>query len=79
MNQKKTLLGVVTGVGGLLVSVGLMYLMDPKRGARRRKNIRRKVTGAVDGVEGAVVKSGTLLKSRAQDLIGSVGSVYRSR
>lgn len=70
--------GAVRGpLGGLAVGAGLMYLLDPRRGASRRARVGAKATHAVRATE-ALVEAGTRdLEKRARGALAAARSRLR--
>jgi hypothetical protein len=60
------LLRILAGVG---VGAGLMYLLDPKRGAGRRALIRDKAIGIKNDLAEMAEKQAAHMRNRAQGLL----------
>lgn len=66
--------------GSILAGVGLMYLLDPERGKRRRALLRDKVLRSADAAGGALGTTGRDLRNRTRGVFAEARSlVTRSR
>lgn len=66
---KTPLIGIAAGISGLAIGAGLMYVLDPDRGKRRRDLIRRKVSDTVATAEDKLHESKEAITDRAQKLL----------
>ncbi len=73
MNRALTLLG------GLAAGSGLMYMLDPDRGRRRRALVRDKTVSAVKGSGDAISKTTRDLANRAKGAAYESTRVFRKR
>ena len=71
MTRKLFLL--LTGVG---IGAGLMYLLDPDRGRRRRALIRDKIEHATNEAEELAGKTSRDLRNRAQGVMAEIESSF---
>lgn len=62
-------------ISGLLLGLGISYMLDPDRGARRRALVRDKVTHASRKLAGGVEATATDLRNRA----GGAAAELRSK
>ena len=67
------LFGILAGVG---VGLGLMYLLDPERGARRRALIREKAIGMKNDITEMAEKKATHMRNKAQGLLHEAKSTF---
>ena len=67
------LLGLLVGVGA---GLGLMYLLDPNQGARRRALIRDKAVGVKNDITQMAESKATDLRNRAQGLLHEAKSTF---
>ena len=67
------LFGILAGVG---VGLGLMYLLDPERGARRRALIRDKAIGTKNDITEMAEKKATHMRNKAQGLLHEAKSTF---
>jgi hypothetical protein len=67
--RKTPLVGFLAGVTGVALGAGLMYVLDPDRGRRRRDLIRRKVSDTVATAEDKLIESKEAISDRAQKLL----------
>ena len=67
------LFGMLVGVGA---GLGLMYLLDPKEGARRRALIRDKAIGVRNDIAQMAEKQAAVISSRAQGLLHEAKSTF---
>lgn len=56
-------------VGGMWLGAGLMYLLDPDRGKRRRDMIRNKATDVMEQAGNALEKKGNEIQKHARDFV----------
>lgn len=63
--------------GSILAGIGLMYLLDPERGRRRRAILRDKVARALDATGDAVGTTGRDLRNRTRGLFAEAKSLVR--
>lgn len=75
MNRKQATNRNLSLIGGLSLGAGLMYLLDPERGARRRSLARDKVVSALAKTEDAVETTARDLGNRTRGMV----AVMRSR
>ena len=67
------------GIGlGAGLGAGLMYLLDPDRGSRRRAIARDKITSAVNRTGQAIGEKSRDLRNRARGIAAETGSLLRS-
>ena len=66
---KTPLIGIMAGISGVAIGAGLMYVLDPDRGKRRRDLIRRKVSDTVATAEDKLLESKEAISDRAHKLI----------
>jgi hypothetical protein len=64
-------------LGGIGLGAGLMYILDPDRGSRRRAVARDKFTSAVNKTGQAISSKSRDLSNRARGVIAQTGSVLR--
>ncbi len=67
------LFGILVGVGA---GLGLMYLLDPDRGARRRALIRDKAVGLKNDITQMAEAKATDMRNRAQGLLHEAKSSF---
>jgi hypothetical protein len=67
------LFGILVGVGA---GLGLMYLLDPERGARRRALIRDKAIGLKNDVAQMAEKQATHMRNKAHGLLHEAKSSF---
>jgi len=67
--KKTPLVGFLAGVTGIAVGAGLMYVLDPDRGRRRRDVIRRTVSDTLASAEDKLLESKEAISDRAHKLI----------
>ena len=67
------LLGILAGVGA---GLGLMYLLDPNHGARRRALIRDKAIGMKNDVAQMAEKQAAHMRNKAQGLLHEAKSTF---
>ena len=67
------LFGMLVGIGA---GLGLMYLLDPKEGARRRALIRDKAIGMKNDIAQMAEKQATDISNRAQGLLHEAKSTF---
>jgi hypothetical protein len=65
--------GILAGVG---VGLGLMYIMDPERGARRRALIRDKAIGMKNDLTQMAEKNVTHMRNKAQGLLHEAKTTF---
>ena len=68
----------LTLLGGVGLGVGLMYLLDPDRGNRRRAMIRDAATRTVHQTGNAIGVTSRDLRHRTRGLVAEVASLFRS-
>jgi hypothetical protein len=56
-------------VGGMWLGAGLMYLLDPDRGKRRRAMIRNKATDVLEQAGDAIEKKGNEIHQQAREFV----------
>ncbi len=56
-------------MGGVTAGLGIMYLLDPQNGVKRRGAIRDKAVSLSNDMRESVYRTGTDLKARATDMI----------
>lgn len=66
-------LALITGMG---IGAGLMYILDPDRGKRRRALARDKMTSCVHKTRDAMQATSRDMRNRAQGLVYDVGSIF---
>ncbi|HEX8919929.1 MAG TPA: hypothetical protein VF766_00535 [Pyrinomonadaceae bacterium] len=66
---------VSTFLCGIGVGVSLMYLLDPKRGSRRRARISQGVRGAINDLEDAASSKVRDFSNRAKGVVAEARSV----
>ena len=64
-------------LGALGMGAGLMYLLDPDRGARRRALVRDKIVHSVHALEGLAHKGARDLSHRAHGLVAEGKAFFR--
>ena len=67
------LFGILVGVGA---GLGLMYLLDPDRGARRRALIRDKAVGLKNDIAQMAESKAADVRNRAQGLLHEAKSTF---
>jgi len=77
-NRKTTLIGLMFGVGGAVIGAGLMYMLDPDRGRRRRELVRRKVVDTVAIAGDKFVETKEIIADQAQKLFEDAGSLLKT-
>jgi uncharacterized membrane protein len=65
-------------VGGMVIGAGLMYLLDPDRGRRRRAMVRDQMVSSWSDLDDAVDTAGRDLKNRARGVLAETRSRFRS-
>jgi uncharacterized membrane protein len=65
-------------VGGMVIGAGLMYLLDPDRGRRRRAMVRDQMVSSWNELDDAVDTAGRDLKNRARGVLAETRSRFRS-
>ena len=65
--------------GSVIAGLGLMYLLDPERGRRRRALLRNKASRGLDAVADAAGKTGRDVRNRAHGLLAEAGLLGGSR
>lgn len=65
-------------IGGIGLGAGLMYILDPDRGRRRRAIARDKVTSAVNRTGEAIRSKSRDLQNRTRGIAAETGSLLRS-
>ena len=63
-------------LGGVALGAGLMFILDPDRGRRRRAVARDKVTSAVNKTGEVIGKKSRDLKNRAQGVVAEASSLF---
>jgi uncharacterized membrane protein/osmotically-inducible protein OsmY len=72
--------GALSGpAGGLALGASLMYLLDPRRGASRRANVRSQAAHAVRATEALVESGARDLAQRVRGTLAAAKSAARSR
>ena len=56
-------------VGGIWLGAGLMYVLDPDRGKRRRAMIRDKATDVLEQAGDAIEKKGNEIRKQAREFV----------
>lgn len=74
MNTQKSFL---FGVTGLALGAGLMYLLDPARGRRRRAMLTDKVASGATGAGNVVAASGRDVAHRTRGLVSEAVGRFR--
>jgi hypothetical protein len=64
-------------IGGIGLGAGLMYILDPDRGSRRRAVARDKITSAVNKTGKAISSKSRDLTNRARGVVAETGSMLR--
>jgi len=64
-------------LGAIGLGAGLMYILDPERGRRRRAVARDKVTSAFNRTGRAISKKSRDLSNRAYGLAAETGAFFR--
>lgn len=64
-------------VGGVMIGAGLMYLLDPDRGRRRRAMVRDQMVRGWNDLDDAVDTAGRDLKNRARGFVAETRSRFR--
>jgi uncharacterized membrane protein len=65
-------------VGGMVIGAGLMYLLDPDRGRRRRAMVRDQMVSSWNELDNVVDTAGRDLKNRARGVLAETRSRFRS-
>lgn len=68
----------LSAAGCFAVGAGLMYFLDPARGARRRNRIRDKATGASNQAGAGLRRTAQHLRNSAQGLMAETKARFRS-
>src|SRR5690625_7569151 len=61
-------------VGGIVLGAGLMYLLDPERGRRRRAMVRDQMVSSWGDLDDAVDTAARDLKNRARGVVAETRS-----
>jgi uncharacterized membrane protein len=64
-------------IGGVVIGAGLMYLLDPDRGRRRRTLVKDQMVHGWSGLDDVVDTAGRDLKNRMQGLVAETRSKFR--
>ena len=72
--RRETGLTLLYGIG---IGAGLMYILDPDRGARRRALIRDKIVSASNSTQCYLGKMSRDLGNRAQGLVAETKNMFR--
>ena len=78
ISKKTPLIGLLCGLGGAMVGAGLMYILDPDRGSRRRELIRRKVVDTVAIAEDKFIETKEVIADQAHKLFEDAGSLLKT-
>jgi hypothetical protein len=71
--------GILMLFGGVALGAGLMYILDPDRGRRRRALLRDKLVSASNKASDAVGKTSRDLSNRAQGVIAETSKALGLR
>jgi osmotically-inducible protein OsmY len=65
-------------IGGIGIGAGLMYMLDPDRGSRRRALVRDKIISAANSVPDAMASTARDLRNRARGVAAGAKSLFTS-
>jgi hypothetical protein len=71
--------GILMLLGGVALGAGLMYILDPDRGRRRRALLRDQLVSASNKASDAVGKTSRDLSNRAQGVIAETSKALGLR
>jgi osmotically-inducible protein OsmY len=69
---------ILTFIGGIGIGAGLMYMLDPDRGSRRRALVRDKIISAANRVPDAAGATARDLRNRASGVVAGAKSLLKS-
>src|SRR5215218_9705047 len=68
----------LSALGSFAVGAGLMYFLDPSRGARRRGEVRNQATGTYNRTGTGLSRTAQHLRNSAQGLMAETKARFRS-
>jgi len=71
--------GYVGGLGAVVLGMGVMYLLDPSSGRRRRRLVRDKAVRAAHQVEFGARRTAADVRHRARDLRAGLSHLLRNQ
>jgi osmotically-inducible protein OsmY len=69
---------ILTFIGGIGIGAGLMYMLDPDRGSRRRALARDRILSAAHRTPDAIAATARDLKNRARGVIAEAKILFTS-
>lgn len=69
---------ILTFIGGIGIGAGLMYMLDPDRGSRRRALLHDKIISVANSVPDAVGATARDLGNRARGVVAGTKSLFKS-